>query len=256
MSDAEFLAALPGLAFAAALVLARVGAAMMLLPGLGEAEPPAMLRAGMALAFTLLLLPGTAPLVTAPQTGWGAAGMVTAELLTGGALGWLARLPVLALGMAGGLISLQTGLSSVVQPDPALGGASSAPARLMGLVAPVVILSGGLYALPLGALARSYAVVPPGGLLDAGQLAQAAQQIVSAGFDLALRLSAPFILAGLLLNAGLGLLARLAPQLQIYSIAAPGQIVGGLLLLALLAAPLLGAWIETVRTLWAGLPGS
>jgi flagellar biosynthetic protein FliR len=59
--DAALLAALPAWAFAFVLVMSRIGAAMMLLPGLGEAEPPMMVRVGMTLGITALLLPGIAP---------------------------------------------------------------------------------------------------------------------------------------------------------------------------------------------------
>ena len=255
MSEEAFLAALPGLAFAFTLVLCRAGAAVALLPGLGEAEPPAVLRAGLAFALTILLLPSIAPRVVPPTSDWTAAGMVAAELLAGLTLGWLARLPAMALSMAGAVISSMTGLSSVYQPDPTLGAGSSALARLFGLLAPPVILSSGLYALPLSALAGSYDTVAPGALFGSGLVAEGAQQAVSTAFELSIRLSAPFLLSAVLLQVALGLLARLAPQLQAYTAAAPGQILGGLTLLALLAVPLLNAWTETVRGAWSGLPG-
>lgn len=255
MTDAALLEALPGLAFAFALVLCRTGVVVMLLPGLGEVEAPAMVRAGLAFALTLLLLPAVAPLVE-PQSGfWGIAGMVAGELVAGGVLGWLARLPALALSMTGAVISYMTGLSSVVQTDPALGGQSASLARLLGLLAPVLILSSGLYGLPLSALAGSYQVIPPGAVMPAAPTAELVQQGLSAAFGLAIRLSAPFILAGLVLQAGLGLLARLVPQLQVFSASAPGQILGGLVLLGALAAPLLAAWSETLSATWSALPG-
>ena len=120
MDDAALLAALPGWAFAFALVLSRTGMAVMLLPGLGEAEPPPIVRAGLALAITVLLVPAVAPLVPPPpEIGFGGATMVAAELLVGSLLGWLARLPALALGMAGAVVSYMLGLSSVVQQDAA-----------------------------------------------------------------------------------------------------------------------------------------
>ncbi len=123
MTDAALLAALPGWAFAFVLVLSRTGAVVMLMPGLGEAEPPAVVRAGLAVAISLLLLPAVAPLVPAlPEARLTGAGMVAAELLVGAMLGWLARLPALALGMAGAVMSYMLGLSNVVQTDPALGG--------------------------------------------------------------------------------------------------------------------------------------
>ena len=254
MDEAQLLAALPGLAFAFVLVLSRTGMAVMLLPGLGEAEPPPIVRAGLTLALTALVLPGVAPLVPA-TSGVAAAGMIVAELGVGTLLGWLARLPAMALTMAGAVISYMLGLSSVVQTDPALGGQSAALARLFGLVAPVLLLSTGLYALPLSALAGSYQLIGPGELLPAGPLAETVTTAVAASFTLAIQLAAPFILVGVVFQVALGLLARLVPQLQAYTAAAPGQILGGLLLLMLVAAPVLSEWTEAVRAAWSALPG-
>jgi flagellar biosynthetic protein FliR len=57
------------------------------------------------------------------------------------------------------------------------------------------------------------------------------------------------------LNVALGLLARLAPQVQTFFVAAPGQILGGLALLMLLAAPLVATFAEALRGAFAALPG-
>ena len=103
--DAALLAALPVGAFAFVLVMARIGAAISLLPGLGEAEPPMMLRIGLSLGVTVLLLPGIAPLIPpVPEAGIRAAFMVAAEVITGLWIGWLARLVVLALPVAGQIV--------------------------------------------------------------------------------------------------------------------------------------------------------
>ena len=255
MSDAELLAALPGLAFAFALVLARVSVAVMLMPGLGESEPPAMLRVGLSLGLTVLLLPTVAPLVPRmPEDSWRDLGMLGAELLCGGLLGWLARLLALALPIAGMMISYMTGLSSVLQQDPALG-QTSVTGKLFGLVAPVLILGSGIYALPLSALAGSYRLIPPGSWLPIGDATQTVVGAVGQSFALALRLAAPFVFANLLWQAALAICARLVPQLQIHTAALPGQILGGLLLMAMLSLGLLGAWSEAVRDGFAALPG-
>ena len=254
-ADAAFLAALPGYAFSFVLVLCRTSVVVMLMPGLGETDPPPAVRAGLALAITLLLLPGLVSLVPEAPPGLGAARMVAAELIAGAALGWLARLPAIAMNVCGAITSVQVGLSSVIQYDPAFGAQSSALSRLLGLLAPLVVLVTGLYALPLSALRGSYQLCPPGSLMPAGAMAESVQAAVSAMFGLALQLSAPFLLAGLLIQAGLGLLARLVPQLQVFSLVVPGQILGGLALLGLLASPLLEAWQESVTASWSVLPG-
>src|SRR6478672_977238 len=95
--DVLSLGALSAWAFAFVLVLARIGGAIALLPGLGEPEFPAMLRAGLAFGVTLLLLPGLASSIPAePEGGLQAGAMIAAEGITGLWIGWLARLFVLA----------------------------------------------------------------------------------------------------------------------------------------------------------------
>jgi flagellar biosynthetic protein FliR len=255
-ADAALVAALPGWAFAFVLVLSRVSATVILLPGLGETGVPAMVRAGLAAALTLLLLPAIAPLVPAPPGDLARdVAMIGAELLFGLTLGLLARLVVLGLVMAGQIVSLMTGLSNVLNLDPELGSQSAAVARLMGTIAPVLVLASGLYAMPLEALAASYGVVAPGSFLSTADAARALTTGVAAAFDLALRLAGPFVIGNLLWQVGAGALARLVPQLQVHFAAMPGQILGGLVLLGLLTATLLDAWQGAARDAFAALPG-
>ena len=256
MTDAELLAALPSLTFAAMLVVCRVGMVVMLMPGLGEIEAPAMVRAGLAIGISVLLFARVEALIPSVPDGSAGPQMILAELLTGAALGWLARLPALALGMAGALIATLLGLSSVLQPDPALGAQSTALARLFGLAAPVLILASGLYTLPLSALAGSYDLVAPGGVLPAGDMADTFVRVAGSALQLAVQLSAPFLIASVVWQVAVGLLARVAPQLQAFTVAAPGQILGGLVLLGLLASRLLSTWEGGVSASWATLPGS
>ena len=255
-ADAELLAALPAWAFAFVMVLARIGSACMLLPGVGEAELPATIRAAFALAFTLLLVPVVAPLLPAsPADGLGALLMVAAEVVTGVWLGWLARLVMLALPMAGQIVAGMIGLANVLQPDVQLGPQSSALARLFGLAAPVAIMSVGLHALPLAALEGSYRVIQPGALLPAADSIQHVIGAVVDSFAVALRLAAPFVLAAIVWNVALGLLSRLVPQLQVYFAAMPGQILGGFLLIAVLGGTMLAAWLDQAASSFASLPG-
>jgi flagellar biosynthetic protein FliR len=254
--DATLLAALPAGAFAFVLVMARIGAAISLLPGLGEAEPPMMLRIGISLGVTVLLLPGIAPLIPpVPEASIRAAFMIAAEVITGFWIGWLARLVVLALPVAGQLISYMLGVANVLQPDPVLGGQATPIARLFAIAAPVAILMSGLYALPLAALAGSYRLIPPGTMLPGAVTAETAVRATASAFGLAVRLASPFLLVSILWHVATGLLARLVPRLQVYFVAMPGQILGGILLLAMLATALLTAWQASVHDSFASLPG-
>ncbi len=255
-SDAALLAALPAWAFAFTVVVARVGGAMALLPGLGESQPPAMVRAGLALAVTILLLPAIAPMVPAvPESGAQAASMIAAEAVTGLWLGWLARQLVLALPIAAQLIGYMLGIANVLQPDPVLGSQATPIARLFDIAAPLLVLATGLYALPLAALAGSYHLIAPGMLLPAGDSAETAMRATATAFALAMRLASPFLLVAIVWHVATGLLARLVPRLQVYFVVMPGQILGGIALLGILATALLTAWETSVRSGFASLPG-
>jgi flagellar biosynthetic protein FliR len=244
-------------AFGLMLVLARVAGAIMLLPGLGEAAPPSMVRAGLALCVTLLLLPVLLPgLPNPPDSGLQAGLMLAAEVATGIWFGWLARLLVLALPMAGQFVAYMVGVSNVLQSDPELGSQTTAVARLFEAAVPVLILITGLYKVPLAALEGLYRLIPAGTLLPAADGTQTALRAIAESFTLALRLASPFVLAGLVWNVATGLMARFLPRLQVYFVAVPGQILGGMLLLGALCGALLSAWLEATRVGLSTMPGT
>ncbi len=256
MDEAGLLAALPVLAFQAVLVLARLGAAVMLLPGLGEQEVPGPIRVGLGLGLVLLLMPVLAPgLPAAPDTVGEATRLIALEVVVGLWLGGLARLVTMAMAVAGQAVALLLGLAQALVPDPELGGQGTATSRLFSLAAAVVVLSSGLYAIPLRALVESYAVLPVGEPFPAGAGAEAMAGAAAESLALALRLAAPFVLAAVVINVALGLLTRIAPQVQVYFIAVPGQVLAGLALLAMVMPALFGAFAEAARDAFLTLPG-
>ena len=85
-------------AFGLVLVLARVGATLAFLPGLGEATIPAVVKAGMVLTLTILLLPIIEPLLPPRPDSEVALGLlVMTELANGIWFGWLARVLTISL---------------------------------------------------------------------------------------------------------------------------------------------------------------
>jgi len=256
-ADAALVANLPAWAFAFVLLICRAGGACMLIPGSGEAEVPQMVRAGFAVALTALLLPVLAPAMPRPPDNvWPLLRMVAAELLTGLFLGWLARLVVTAPALAGQIVAAVTGQSNVLQPDAILGAQGAAVGRLLGLAATVLVFATGLHALPLAAIAGSYAVIPAGTLLPVADTATASVAAVGALVALSVRLAAPFVLAGIVWHVVLALLSRLVPQLQVFFLATPAQLAGGLALLGLLGAALMAAWQDAATPAFALLPGA
>jgi flagellar biosynthetic protein FliR len=136
-----------------------------------------------------------------------------------------------------------------------MGGQNAVTGRFFTLMAVVLLLGSGLYAVPLRALLEGYAVLPVGGGFLAGPGAEAMAAAVGQSFLLALQLMAPFLLLSVVLNVAFGLLARIAPQVQIYFLVVPGQILLGILLLGILLPAMLGLYASIARDSFLALPG-
>ena len=247
---------LPALAFIFMMLAARVGSACMLLPGIGEIELPMTVRAGFAMAFVLLLMPVLGGIIPAMPDGvFQLFALLGAEIATGLMFGWLTRIVLLVLPVAGQFIAGVSGLANVIQPDAETGPQTAAIAHALTLAAPVAVFATGLHAAPLTALVNSYSVIGPGVLLPAGDSAAHALGAAADGFAVALQLASPFVLAATLWQFALGVVSRLVPQMQVYFAAMPGQIGGGLLLFALLSSGLFAMWQGHVGEAFASLPG-
>ena len=239
-----------------ALVLARIGPVMALLPGLGESVAPGIVRAGLALSITVLLLPELKPLVPqVPAPGLDMAVMVAGEVVTGLWFGWVTRMIVLALPIGAQFIGYLIGLSSVLQPDPELGAQSGALGKLFEMAAPVMLLVTGLYRLPLTALDGLFRLIPPGQMLPAADSIEIAIHAVGSGFSLALQLASPLVVIGIVWHLAVGLIGRIVSRMQIYFISMPGQILAGLAALMMAGGAIVFAWRDDVQAYFLALPG-
>jgi len=240
-----FTAWLPAQLFAPLLVFARLGTAMLLLPGFGEIYVPQRWRLLLALLLAVLVAPVLSPALPAlPGMPSRLAALLFAEIVIGLFLGSVARLMLLALEIAGNIISMQLGLSAAQIFNPLMGQQSALPASMLMTLGAMLVFATDTHHLLLRAAVDSYGVFPPGMLPPFGELSEAATRIVSASFRLGLELAAPFVVAGTVFFAALGVLSRLVPQLQIFFVTLPVQIVGGLAMFALTLAAMMGWFVD------------
>lgn len=238
---------LSGLVLVYLLVFARTGAMIMLLPAIGEASVPPMVRLVLALAISLALAPtvaGAYPQAAPASTP--ALGLLIVQEITAGILiGAMARIIMSALQVAGTLIATQTGLAYAQTVDPTSHGEQGAIiGNFFALLGVVLIFATNLHHLAIAAVAGSYQLIPPGGALPTGDMAELTIRLVSGSFALGFQLAAPFLVFGFALSAGIGVLARLMPQLQIYFVAMPVNIMVGFLLMVLLLGSMMTLFLN------------
>ncbi|GBQ28338.1 putative flagellar biosynthetic protein fliR [Acetobacter estunensis NRIC 0472] len=257
---ATLIAHLPTWMVVFMVILCRVAALVITMPGLNSQSAPTRVRAAFAIGVSFLLFPLLLPRFEGASSDdvLNPARLIVfiaSEVICGGLIGWLAQLMLQSFPVAAQIISTFIGLSNVLQPDPELGAQSTPLSHVAELLMTVTVFAADLYVLPLHALVGSYDVFPPGHFPLMGDVAHSVTQATGGMFLLAFQLAMPFVLIGTIWPIMLGLLSRFTPGLQVYMLAMPAQILGGILLFALLLGTMLGTWSNGVDAALQGLPG-
>jgi flagellar biosynthetic protein FliR len=217
---------LSGGLFAYLLVFARIGAAISVLPGFGEAYVSPRLRLVVALLISAVVTPALqAPLPELPGSIWMLFLLIGAEVVIGLFFGGIARLLIAGLQIAGMIIAFQTNLASALINDPASAQQGSIISNFLVAMGVLLIFMTDLHHVMLRGLVDSYSLFAPGAFPEAGDMAQMVTRVVAVSFNTAMQIAAPYTVVGLVFYLGLGLLARLMPQVQVFFIAIPLQIV-------------------------------
>lgn len=235
---------IPQLATAFMLTFARVGTMVMLMPGVGEQLVSSRARLAFALLLSLLFFPLTRTLLPSSGTQSAVIGLLVGEIAVGLVLGLSIRMIVAALQTAGSVVATQLGLSFAMTIDPAMGGQQAAIGNLLTLLGITLIFASDLHHLAIGGIRDSYSFLPPTGIPGTGDAATLAIQAVGRGFALSVQIAAPFIAFGILFNLGLGVLSRLMPQLQVFFLAMPATILGGMIILIAVIGVMMSVFIE------------
>lgn len=189
------------------------------------------MRAKIGLAF-LVAVCAQAALAEQPVIGLNgrdALGAVAQQVAVGLAVGFAVRLVFAAVELAGEIIGLQMGLNFASFFDPMSGGQVSAVARFFGHMATLLFIVINGHLLVLMAVVKSFDTFPvDGNFLQAlGQMRL--HEMGSALFSSALWIALPMIALLLFVNLALGIISRVAPQMNIYAVGFPVTLTVGLL---------------------------
>lgn len=232
---------LPTSLFAFFLVFARVGTALMVMPGFGEVYVFPRARLTIALALSLVVTPLVlSRMPPAPASAWMLFVLIAGEILIGAFIGFIGRMILAALGMAGMVIAYQSSLANAFVYDPVAAQQGALAGAFLTITGVLLIFVTDAHHLMLSGLVESYSVFRPGTLPPVGDLSEAMARLMGESFLLAMQIAAPFLVVGLLFTLGVGLLNRLMPQVQMFFVAMPMQILlGGVILMLTISAIML-----------------
>ena len=237
--------------FAFALVFVRLGAALMLMPTIGESTVPARTRLHLALAFTLVLTPVLADSLPAlPGGALELFVLVLGEAAVGLFLGASARIVMSALHVGGMVFAFQSSLAAAQVFDPNQASQTSITGNFLNLLAVMVIFVTDLHHLLLAGLVDSYTVFPAGAPWPAADGANAMARLVADAFRIGMQIAAPVLVSGFLLYLGAGLLNRLMPQMMVFFVMLPIQITLAFVIFTLSLSGMLYLFINFFDETW------
>jgi flagellar biosynthetic protein FliR len=238
--------------YTGALVFARIGAMVMIMPGIGETAVPQRIRLSFAVLFSMLMAPLVGRSITQVPVGIGAlGGAVLHEVLIGLMIGLILKMFVSSLTTAGEIISLQTTLSFAQTTNPAGAQTSTAVATFLSMLGLTLIMVTDLHHLFIGAMVKSYDLFPFSRPVPVGDAAELAVRTVADSFKLGLQLSAPVLVFSIVFNLATGLVGRVMPSFQIFFVTSPLSVILGLSLLGLSLGGIAMVWSDRYRDLLA-----
>lgn len=230
--------------FAFMLIFTRLGTAFMIMPGIGDSFVPKNIRLMMSLGISFVLMPVVQPYIPNPIPAFPILlSLIFMEFVIGLFIGTIARIFMIALDVAGMLISTTSGLANAQVFNPSLSTQGSITGALLSMTGVVLLFVTDLHHMLIYGVVESYQMFPVGDIPDSGSMAQMMTQAFSASFLIGFQIAVPFIIIAMLLYIGMGVLSRLMPQVQVFILALPIQIMLSILTLSLVLSTVMLFWL-------------
>ena len=218
------------------LMLTRISGIFLISPFFGSMNIPMFFRVGIALAMSVVLFPVVDGLGT-PETPpsiimFGAA--VLGELFIGWLIGFVAYRAFAAITMAGKVMDMQVGFAVVNVVDPTSGQQIPLIGSFLYNLAVIILLVTNGHHMLIAALVESFRAVPLAGLEANISLALIIANFTGTIFLTGMKIAMPITFAILLTNVGLGILSRTMPQMNIFVVGIPMQLMIGLFVLSMI----------------------
>lgn len=231
--------------FAFMLIFTRLGTAFMIMPGIGDSFVPRNIRLMMSLAMAFVLTPVVQGFMPSPIPAFPVLlSLIFMEFVIGLFIGTIARILMTALDVAGMIISLTSGLANAQVFNPSLASQGSIAGAFLSMTGAALLFVTNLHHMLIYGLMESYHMFPVGSVPDSGSMAELMIRAFSASFMIGFQIAVPFVIVAMMLYIGMGVLSRVMPQVQVFILALPVQIMLSMLTLSLILSTAMLFWMD------------
>ena len=222
------------------LVFVRIATFIVAAPFFSINNVPRRFKAGLAIFLAYIIyqvMPPQEPL--SYRTVYGYAALVLREAITGLLVGIGANLIESVVHFAGKIADMEIGLSMVQLMDPTTRQATGFTGTMYHYVVSLMMVLTGMHHYFLKAMVETYTLIPIGkAVFHSDEILQAVNQFLRDYMSIAFRLCLPVVIAIMITNVVLGILAKAAPQINMFSVGVQIKIVAGLAIMFFTASTL------------------
>ena len=224
------------------LVLVRVSCFVFIAPFFSMSNTPRNVRIGVSLCLAVLLYQVVPRRDISYDTLLGYSIIVMKEAVTGFMIGFAANLCSTVVTFAGQIADMEMGLSMASMLDPATKQNSTITGVYYNYMVLLMLMVSGMHKYLFQALAETYLLIPVNGIVIEGDsLIAAIIGFMSDYIIIGFRICLPIFAVMIILNAVLGVLAKVSPQLNMFAVGIQMKVLVGISILFLSTAMLPGA---------------
>ncbi len=223
------------------LILVRVATFVFVAPFFSLSNTPARVRIALSVFTAMLLYTSLTPVELIYDSVMDYAVIVVKEAITGLLIGFSANICMSIVNFAGSIADMEMGLSMLSMLDPATKQQSSVSGVFYQYVVMMMLIASGMYRYLFGALADSFLLIPVNGAVFRSEnLVAAILRFLADYITIGFRICLPVFCVMLLLNAVLGILAKVAPQMNMFAVGIQLKVLTGLSVLFVTTSMLSG----------------
>ena len=236
------------------MAMIRPGAALMAAPVFGATSVPLQVRIILSAMIGIAATnSATINLPDATLVSYTGFLFIIGEIVCGVAIGFALQIGYSAAFVAGELISNAMGLGFASMADPQSGQSSPVIGSFLSIIAVLLLLAIDGHLMLIAIIVRSYEALPPGDAMLPPRLIMDLVEFGAMLFSMGLVIALPVGAALIIVQLVMAMLARSAPQLNLFSVGIPVAVLAGIVLLAI-AAPVLADGV--MRAMETGLEQS
>ena len=211
------------------LIVVRIMSFIFVCPFFGGRQTPNQVKIGYGLLLSILLY-GAVPFYPPNyNTVAGYAVIVLKEAMVGLLIGFAVTLCQQIAAFAGTVVDMQIGLSMVSMMDPATSQQVTITGSLYSQYLTMALILTGFYQYILRALADSFTLIPiNGAVINSDRMLQVMLDFMKDYIVIGFRICLPIFIITFITNVVLGVLAKVSPQMNMFSVGIQIKIVVGL----------------------------